>query len=110
MTNGPNKKTTNYNSNWFRFQGVEWVFLNLPFVFFITLLGLVYIFNAHSVESKLRRIDELKAEVNEVRSRYIDVNNELMFGSTQSQIQKRVAELELKAVKEAPIVINSKSD
>ena len=107
MTKSPNKKTTTTQSFWIRFKGVEWIFLNLPFVFFLTFLGVVYIFNAHSVERKIRKIDTLKDEVNDMRWRYHDIRNEITYGSTQSQIQKRVADLQLKPVEKAPVKIKS---
>jgi len=103
MAKSPNKKTTTTQSSWIRSKGVEWIFMNLPFVCFLALIGIVYIFNAHSVERKVRKIDALKAEVNNVRWRYMDVKKEIMYGSTQSQIQKRVADLQLEPVGEAPI-------
>jgi len=108
MTSSPNKKTTTTQSSWIRFKGVEWIFLNLPFVCFLVLLGVVYIFNAHSMEHKMRKIDGLKAEVNDLRWRHMDIEKEIMYGSTQSQIQKRVADLKLKPVETPPIKIKTK--
>ena len=105
MTGSPNKKTTTTQSFWIRFKGVEWIFLNLPFVCFLTGLGVVYIFNAHSIEHKMRKIERLKKEVADKKWRYQDINKEIMYGSTQSQIQKRVADLQLKPVENPPIKI-----
>ena len=81
--------------------------MNLPFVCFLALLSMVYIFNAHSVEGKVRKIDDLKAEVNNLRWRFMDIEKEIMYGSTQSQIQKRVADLQLNPVEKAPIKIKT---
>jgi len=109
MANRPNKKTTTTQSTWIRFKSVEWIFMNLPFVCFLVFLGIFYIFNAHSVERKMRKIDDLKTEVSEVKSRYMDIKTEINYGSTQSQIQKRVADLQLKPVEKAPIKIKTQS-
>lgn len=101
MTKSRNKKTTHY-----RFKGVEWIFMNLPFVCYLALLGALYIFNAHGVEKDLRKIEVLKTEVNDARWRYMNVKQEVMYGSTQSQIQEKVAELNLQPISEVPYVIS----
>ena len=102
MTKGQHKKTTTTN---YRFKGIEWLFMNLPFVCYLTLLGVIYIFNSHGVEKKLRRIESLKAEVNDTRWRYMDIKQGIMYGSTQSQIEKKVADLNLKPIRTVPIKI-----
>ncbi|MEM9545502.1 MAG: FtsL-like putative cell division protein [Bacteroidota bacterium] len=100
MTKGQHKKTTN-----FRFKGIEWLFMNLPFVCYLALLGIVYIYSAHSVEGNLREIEALKNEVNDTRWRYMEIKQEIMYGSTQSQIEKKVADLNLKPIRTVPIKI-----
>ncbi len=98
MTEGRNKKTTTST----RFKGIEWLFMNLPFVCYLTLLGIVYIFNAHSVEGNLRHIEILKDEVSDSNWRLMDVKQGMMYGSTQSQIQKKVAGMDLKYTDQLP--------
>lgn len=105
MTNRPNKKTTTTQSSWLRSKGVEWIFLNLPYVCFLAVLGVVYIFNAHATERKLVKIKTLQSELNDLKWEYMDVKREIMYGGTQSQIQKRVADLGLKPVEKTPVKI-----
>lgn len=101
-TESQHKKTTTSH----RFRGIEWLFMNLPFVCYLALLGVVYIFSAHSVEGNLRKIEALKAEVNDTKWRYMDIKKDIMYGSTQSQIEQKVAELDLKPIRNAPIKIS----
>lgn len=101
MAKSQNKKTTNY-----RFKGVEWILLNLPFVCYLAFLGCVYIYNAHTVERKLRKIEVLKAEVDDARWRAVNLKQEIMYGSTQSQIEKKVAGIDLKPIRKVPYVIS----
>jgi|GEM_PF-325856 len=101
-TKSQHKKTTTTQ----RFKGIEWLFMNLPFVCYLALLIGVYIYSAHSVEGKLRKIEALKAEVNDTKWRYMDVKKDIMYGSTQSQIESKVAELDLKPIRNAPIKIS----
>jgi len=74
----------------FRLKWVEWIFVNLPFVCYLALLGIVYISNAHSTEKAVRRIEDLKKEVKDTKWRAMNLRQEVMHGSIQSQIEKRV--------------------
>jgi len=80
--------------------------MNLPFVCYLALLCVVYIYSSHSVEGDLRKIEKLKAEVNDARWRYMDIKQDIMYGSTQSQIEEKVADLDLKPIRNAPIKIS----
>lgn len=92
-----NKKTTLY-----RFKGIEWIFMNLPFVCYLALLGIVYIYNVHTTEKNLRRIEALEKVVKDTKSKYDDINQEVMYGSTQSQMQDKVASMDLKYTGQLP--------
>jgi hypothetical protein len=72
------------------------VYRNLPFIYFLAVLGLVYIANAHSSEKKMRNIQKLTTELREYKWQYMSVKADLMYISTQSQIERQVAGLGLK--------------
>jgi hypothetical protein len=72
------------------------VVTKLPFVFFLTLLVIVYIGNTHYSEKTIREADKLNRELKELRSEYITLRFDLMFKSRQSEIAKNVAVLGLK--------------
>lgn len=101
MSKGQGKKTTTTT----RFKGVEWLFMNLPFVCYLALLIGVYIYCAHNVEGSLRKIETLKSDVKDAEWRYMNIKKDVMYGSTQSQIEKKVADLDLKPIRNAPIKI-----
>lgn len=99
MTEVQNKKTaTSIRSKW-----AEWVFVNLPFVVFLTFLAVVYIYNAHTSERSLREIDVLRKEVKDYRWQYMDLKQELMYGSTQSQLAKNLEETGVKPISKVPL-------
>jgi hypothetical protein len=50
----------------------------LPFVIFLTFLGIVYIGNRFYSERLVRQINEMKAEVGNLRSEQITIASELM--------------------------------
>lgn len=91
-----NKKTTKILGGF-----DSWVFFNIPLLIFLTFLGLIYIFNSHSVERKLNKIEHLKKERSEARWRYLEAKRKVMVGSTASQLEKNVRQKELKRLKKA---------
>ncbi|MBK9256949.1 MAG: hypothetical protein IPM42_15815 [Saprospiraceae bacterium] len=89
----------------FRLKWVEWIFVNLPFVCYLALLGVIYISNAHASEKALRKIETLKQEVKDIKWRYINLKQELMYSSTQSQIEKKVENSGLLPLTNPPVKI-----
>jgi len=70
----------------------------LPFAFFLTFLGVLYIANGYYAEQKVREISKVGTELKELRSEYITIKSDLNFKSKQSQI---VLETEKFGVKES---------
>lgn len=62
----------------------------LPFLLFLTLVAALLIANTYYAEKKVRRIEQLRAEVTELHVRYITNKSELMFLSNQSEISRRL--------------------
>lgn len=91
MTTTQNKKAA-----LFRFKGMEWVFVNLPYVCFLSILVVLYIANSHAAEHNLRKIESLKKEVKDAEWKYMNIQKEIMYGSTQTQIEKKVESSGLK--------------
>ncbi len=58
----------------------------LPYVLFLTFLGVIYIGNRFHAERMVRQIDELKIEVGNLRSEQITITSELMNISRPSQV------------------------
>lgn len=62
----------------------------LPFIIFLTLLGIIYIANRYHAERLSREVISLQAEVKELRAESITTASELMFISKQSEVSKLV--------------------
>lgn len=101
MTEVQDKKTTTTTTTK-RTKWVEWVFINLPFVCYLAFLGIVYINNAHTAERSLRKIDRLKKEVMDDKWQYMNLKQELMYGSTQSQLAKNLEEKQILPLAKLP--------
>ena len=100
MASISNKKTTIFRSKW-----VEWIFVNLPFVCYLGLIGVIYIGIAHASEKKLRKINFLQKEVKDTRWHYMNLKQDLMYGGTQSEMEKKVENIGLKSPKGVPKII-----
>lgn len=85
---------------------------HLPFVFFITIFILVYIYNRYTTENTVREISRLQQELKDLRSESISITSELMFISNQTEISKLLKEKEtgLEESLEPPIVIVCKDN
>lgn len=68
----------------------------LPKIFFVMVLGLVYIGNTHYAEQTVRKINHVQVEVEDLRADYTTLKSDLMFGSKQSEVAKKVKALGLK--------------
>lgn len=83
------------------------VLRQLPFILFLTLLAVLYIANRYNAMRMTRQVNELQAEIRELRARSITIAAELMNLSRQSQVAKMVQEkgLDLKESVTPPRVL-----
>ncbi|MEY2829943.1 MAG: hypothetical protein RIQ33_1801, partial [Bacteroidota bacterium] len=59
---------------------------HLPFLLFLFLLALVYIYSNHLAETRIRDIAKVKSELKELRSEYLEAKNDLEKRSMQTQV------------------------
>ncbi|NBC83701.1 MAG: hypothetical protein GVY19_10000 [Bacteroidetes bacterium] len=67
----------------------------LPFILFLTFLGILYIGNRYHAEKVIRKTTEMEQEMRDLRSEYITTAAELMYKSKQSQILRMSNEYNL---------------
>ncbi len=80
----------------------------LPQILFLSLLCVIYIGNRHYAEKKIRSIDKLEEQVEDLRADYTTLKAEFMYESKQSEVAKRASELGLRESKESPVLIKNK--
>ncbi|MFZ6009134.1 MAG: FtsL-like putative cell division protein [Bacteroidota bacterium] len=68
----------------------------LPKILFVMVLGLLYIGNTHYAEKTVRRINDIQAEVEDLRADYTTLKSDLMFSSKQSEVARKVKAYGLK--------------
>ena len=61
----------------------------LPKILFVMALGLIYISNTHYAEKTVRKINNIQAEVEDLRADYTTLKSDLMFASKQSEVAKK---------------------
>ncbi len=72
----------------------------MPFVFFLTLLAIMYIANSYIAERTIRDIDKTERDIKELRSEFITGKSELMYRSKLSQVATAI---ESKGLKESTV-------
>ncbi len=78
------------------FMAKENVVEMLPFLLFISLIGIFYISIRYYSEKNVFKMNAISNELKELRSEYISTKSELMFKSKQSEVAKAIAETGLK--------------
>ncbi len=67
----------------------------IPKILFVTLLLVIYIGNNHYAERSARKIEQLEAQVEELRASYTSMKADYMYASQQSEVAKKVKKLGL---------------
>lgn len=90
------------------FLSKEKVVESLPFVFFLSFLGICYIANGYQAEKVIRQLYKTTNNLKELRSEYITTKSDLMVISKQSQVASATAEMGLRELTSPPkkIVLN----
>jgi len=83
---------------------------SLPYIFFLTFLGICYIGNGYHAEKTIRELYKTNNEIKELRSEYITTKSELMYISKQSQVARATEIIGLKELTEPPkkIIVEKK--
>jgi cell division protein FtsL len=74
----------------------------LPFVFFLAFMAMMYITNRYNAEKLKYRIGETKNELNDLRARSIFISAELMKLSRQTEVAEEVKKYGL-SIKESEV-------
>jgi cell division protein FtsL len=72
--------------------GHEFVRKNVPFLLFLTGLGLLAITCSHQADRKIGEIQTKSAQLNRLESHYLETKAELMQWGRESRIQERALE------------------
>lgn len=79
-----------------------------PYVLFLSALAIIMTTSSHNAERKVHRIENLRKEMKEMHSEFIDLRSQLMQESMESEVLKRAADLGLEKGVEPPVLISLK--
>lgn len=77
----------------------------VPFLFFLAFLAVMYIYNGHMADKTVRKINAMAKEVKELQWEYKSLKSEVMFRSKPSELSKALQPLGLSELKETPYVL-----
>lgn len=77
----------------------------IPYVLYITLLGIFYISNSHYAKKLQRQIIQLEKEVTNLRSDYTHSQAKYINATKYSEVEKRAKQLGLERVEKVPYQI-----
>ena len=63
----------------------------IPYLLYLTGLGVFYIANRHYAEKTARKLEKTKVEVDDLRTDYTTLKADYMFASKQSEVARRIA-------------------
>lgn len=81
----------------------------IPFIIFITFLGIFYIANSYNAEKTIIEIGKTKKELEELRYEYITTKSNLMFQSKQSEVAYRLVNSQVKESLVPPVKLIHKT-
>jgi hypothetical protein len=67
-----------------------WVAKNLPYIYFLIFLAMIYIGNAHYTEKKIRKIEQLKKENKEINWQYMSLKSDVIYQGTYTKLKETV--------------------
>lgn len=82
---------------------------SLPFIFFIAGLAIFFISNTYYAEKQGRKLEALRKEIVELRTRHTLTKSELMFLSNQSELLRRLRARGFVESKTPPVQIKEES-
>ncbi|MEY5041438.1 MAG: hypothetical protein RLZZ414_986 [Bacteroidota bacterium] len=93
----------------------EWLsdkifFENLPFLLFLTLLGILYITNSYNVEANVRELEEIRKAIVEEKNHFVNTKTKVSLSGQRNEIAQRVDTLGLKDAKKPPYIIKMNNE
>lgn len=95
--------------DWKRWLNYPSLVRQLPFILYLTLLGVLYIYNGHWANKTIRQTQIAEKEMRELQYEYIAAKGELLARSQPSAVVRAVAPIGLKQVTNSPVVLTDSS-
>jgi hypothetical protein len=87
--------------NWFGLNDKVF-FKNLPFVVFLTLLGVLYITNSYYLEETVRDMEVIKNKINDQNNEFVITKTQVSIKGQRNEVVNKVFSLGLEESKNPP--------
>lgn len=101
----PNMSNNETRLDWKRWLNYPSLVRQLPFILYLTLLGVLYIYNGHWANKTIRKTQIAEKQMRELQYEYIAAKGELLARSKPSEVIRAVAPLGLKELTRSPWIL-----
>ncbi len=77
----------------------------VPYLLFLSLLAVVYIYNGHNADKLVRRTSKASRELKDLQSEYKSVTGDVLLRSRQSELVEAVKPLGLQELTTEPTIL-----
>ena len=91
--------------NWKKWLNYQSIVRQVPFLFFLAFLAVLYIYNGHMANKTIKKITATAKEVKELQWEYKSLKSEVMFRSKPSELSKVLQPMGLSELSETPYVL-----
>ncbi len=99
------KKGRHKWKNWLNYQSIV---KQVPYLLFLSLLAVVYIYNGHNADKMVRKTSKAARELKDLQSEYKSVTGDVLLRSRQSELVEAVKPLGLQVLTtESTVLIDS---
>ena len=99
------KKEKTNKWNWKKVLNYQSIVKQVPFLFYLAFLAVVYIYNGHMADKTVRKINAAAKDVKELQWEYKSLKSEVMFRSKPSELSKALQPMGLNELQESPYVL-----
>ena len=91
--------------DWKKYFNYDNIVKNIPFILFLSVIAVAYIYNGHYADKLSRRISTSEKNVKELEYEYKTIKSEVIFRSKPTEMIKAVAPMGLKELKVHTVVL-----
>ena len=95
---------------WKRWLNYQSIVKQVPYLLFLSLLAVVYIYNGHNADKMVRRTSKAARELKDMQSEYKSVTGDVLLRSRQSELVEVVKPLGLEVLTTEPTVLIDSSN
>lgn len=104
------KNEKEFRFRWKRLLNYQAIVKQMPFILFLALLAVIYIYNGHLADNTIRDINRSSNELKELQYEYKSVKGDVLLRSKQSELIEAVKPLGLKELTSEPVVLTDSTD